>query len=123
MAASKFRRLGIIFVVGLSVLGFGAQARAQEDHVVMTLPANVMQFLGIYAARDLGFWRRHGLDVKTILVPGVGSFNAVVAGSAEFAVSSGAALTRAAALGERMLAIANMIDKPVWSVVTTEFVH
>lgn len=117
MLAAKLRCLGMIFIAGLSALGCGAPACAQEDHVVMTLPANVMQFLGIYAARDLNFWKREGLDVKTILVPGVGSFNAVVAGSAEFSVSSGAALTRAAAHGQRMLAIANMIDKPVWSIV------
>lgn len=77
MLAAKLRCLGMIFIAGLSALGCGAPACAQEDHVVMTLPANVMQFLGIYPARDLNFWKREGLDVKTILVPGVGSFNAV----------------------------------------------
>ncbi len=92
-------------------------ARAAEDHALLALPAEVMQFLGIYAAADQGFWAREGLDVKTQFIAGVGSFNAVVAGSAEFSASSGVALTRAAAHGQRMLAIANMIDKPVWSIV------
>jgi NitT/TauT family transport system substrate-binding protein len=92
-------------------------AGAAGDHALLALPADVMQFLGIYAASDEGFWAREGLDVKTMYIAGVGSFNAVVAGSAEFSVSSAVALTRAAAHGQRMLAIANMIDKPVWSIV------
>ncbi len=97
--------------------GAAVPARAAEEHVLMTLPADVMQFLGIYAAQDLGFWKREGLEVKTVFIAGVGSFNAVVSGAADFSVSSGAALTRAAAHGQRMVAIANMIDKPVWGVV------
>ncbi len=52
-----------------------------------------------------------------MLITGIGSFNAVVAGSADFSVSSAASLTRAAAHGQRMLAIANLIDKPVWVMV------
>lgn len=95
-------------------------ARAADEHVVLALPAEVMQFLGVYAAHDLGFWKKEGLDVDIVFVAGVGSFNAVVSGSAEFSVSSAAALTRAAAHGQRMLAIANMIDKPVWGIVVAK---
>ncbi|HUK57610.1 MAG TPA: ABC transporter substrate-binding protein [Stellaceae bacterium] len=94
-----------------------ARPAAAEDHALLALPADVMQFLGIYAAAEEGFWQREGLSVKTQFIAGVGSFNAVVAGSSEFSVSSAVALTRAAAHGQRMLAIANMIDKPVWSIV------
>ncbi len=96
------------------------QARAENEQTTMVLPAEVMQFLGIYAAQDLGFWKAEGLDVKMSAIAGVGAFNAVVSGSADFSVSSGAALTRAAAKGQRMLAIANMIDKPVWSIVISK---
>ncbi len=95
-------------------------ARAEDEHALMALPAEVMQFLGIYAAQDLGFWRREGLEVKTVFIAGVGSFNAVVSGSADFSVSSAVALTRAAAHGQRMLALANMIDRPVWSIVISK---
>jgi len=111
----------------LAALGLGAAlilsaspARAEEEHALLALPADVMQFLGIYAAEDLGFWKKEGLEVKTVFIAGVGSFNAVVSGSADFSVSSGVALTRAAAHGQRMLAIANMIDKPVWSIVVSK---
>jgi len=101
-------------------VAFAAPASAEDEHALMALPADVMQFLGIYAAQDLGFWKREGLEVKTVFIAGVGSFNAVVSGAVDFSVSSAAALTRAAAHGQRMLAIANMIDKPVWGVVVSK---
>lgn len=100
-----------------AALGLPSSARAEEEHALVALPADVMQFLAIYAAQDLGFWKEQGLEVKTVLITGIGAFNAVVAGSADFSVSSAASLTRAAAHGQRMLAIANLIDKPVWVMV------
>jgi len=106
--------------IALLLVPMAMPARAENEHALMALPADVMQFLGIYAAQDLGFWQREGLDVKTVFIAGVGSFNAVVSGSADFSVSSAVALTRAAAHGQRMLAIANMIDRPVWSIVVSK---
>src|SRR5690348_6487184 len=97
----------------VAFIALAAPASAEDEHALMALPADVMQFLGIYAAQDLGFWKHEGLEVKTVFIAGVGSFNAVVSGAADFSVSSAAALTRAATHGQRMLAIANMIDKPV----------
>ncbi|HEX3972271.1 MAG TPA: ABC transporter substrate-binding protein, partial [Stellaceae bacterium] len=107
-------------LIAIALLGLAGPVRAEEEHTLLTLPADVMQFLGIYAAQDLGFWKDQGLDVKTQFITGIGSFNAVVAGSADFSVSSAASLTRAAAKGQRMLAIANMIDKPVWVIVLSK---
>jgi ABC-type nitrate/sulfonate/bicarbonate transport system substrate-binding protein len=107
-------------LLAVALLSLAGPARAEDEHTLMALPANVMQFLGIYAAQDLGFWKDQGLDVKTQLITGIGSFNAVIAGSADFSVSSAASLTRAAAKGQRMLSIANMIDKPVWVIVVSK---
>lgn len=118
--APMIRRRGIAIAVSILLALGCVPARAQDEHALMALPADVMQFLGIYAAQDLGFWQREGLDVKTVFIAGVGSFNAVVSGSADVSVSSAVALTRAAAHGQRMLAIANMIDRPVWSIVVSK---
>jgi NitT/TauT family transport system substrate-binding protein len=111
------RRIALLCLGAALGLVTSAGARAEEEHALLALPADVMQFLGIYAAGDLGFWKSEGLEVKTVFIAGVGAFNSVVSGSADFSVSSAVALTRAAAHGQRMLAIANMIDKPVWSIV------
>jgi NitT/TauT family transport system substrate-binding protein len=107
----------LVAFLALAALGFAVPARADNEQTLVALPADVMQFLAIYAAQDLGFWKDQGLDVKTVMITGIGSFNAVVSGSADFSVSSAASLTRAAAHGQRMLAIANLIDKPVWQMV------
>jgi ABC-type nitrate/sulfonate/bicarbonate transport system substrate-binding protein len=103
--------------VGVGAVANPPPARAEDDHVLLALPAEGMQFLGFYAAEDLGFFAQQGLEVKHIVLAGVASFNAVVAGSAEFAFASGASLTRAAARGQRMLAIAQMNNLPVWDIV------
>jgi NitT/TauT family transport system substrate-binding protein len=113
------RRTWTAWIVGLALLAAPA-ARAEDEHAVLALPADVMQFLAVYAAQDMGFWKREGLDVKIVYIAGVGSFNAVISGSADFSVSSAASLTRAAAHGQRMLAIANMIDRPPWGIVVAK---
>ncbi len=76
-----------------------------------------MNFLAYYVAQDLGIFAAQQIEVKGVVIAGVGSFNAVVSGSAEFSFSSGSSLTRAAAHGQRMLALAQMNNLPVWDIV------
>jgi NitT/TauT family transport system substrate-binding protein len=115
--ASILARLGVA-VLGLSwLVAAPSAARAEDEQVLLALPTEGMQFLGYYAAEDLGFFAQQGVAVKHVVLAGVASFNAVVSGSAEFAFASGASLTRAAARGQRMLAIAQMNNLPVWDIV------
>jgi len=109
--------LGLAFFSFGTIIAMTAPARAENEHVLLALPAEGMQFLGYYVAEDLGFFAEQGLDVKHVVLAGVGSFNGVVSGSADFAFASGASLTRAAAHGQRMLAIAQMNNLPVWDIV------
>ena len=95
-------------------------ARAEDEHVLLALPTEGMQFIGYYAGEDLGIFAQQGLAVSHIVLPGIGSPNAVISGSADFAFASGASLTRAAARGQRMLAIAQMNNLPVWDIVLRE---
>ena len=50
----------------------------------MALPAVGFPFTAGYVADGLGLWEKHGLRVKTIVIAGVGSTNAVISGSADF---------------------------------------
>jgi NitT/TauT family transport system substrate-binding protein len=84
-----------------------APVRAETERATVALPAPVVLFLSIYVAEDY-FWPKEGLEIKLINIPGVGSMNAVISGSAEFSLSSGGSITRAAAHGQRLLAIANL---------------
>lgn len=85
-------------------------ACAQTERATVALPAPVVLFLSVYVAEDY-FWPKEGLDIKIIYLPGIASMNAVISGSAEFSLSSGGSITRAAAHGQRMLAIANLNER------------
>ncbi|HXQ50964.1 MAG TPA: ABC transporter substrate-binding protein [Stellaceae bacterium] len=89
-------------------------ARADEApiHVTLANPAVSLSFAVSYLASDRGFYRANGLDVTLVEIAGVGAINAVIAGSVEFSESSGPSFTRAAAKGQRLLAIAELADRP-----------
>ena len=90
-----------------AIVAFAAPARADElEHTTMAQTPAIMAFLSAYIAEDAGIWRDNGLDVKVINLPGIATVNAVIAGSADFALSGSDALTRAAAHGQRLLALA-----------------
>jgi NitT/TauT family transport system substrate-binding protein len=100
----------------LTLTGHQSSAVAQAEKATLALPADGMHFLALYAAEDFHFLEQQGLDLKVVFIAGIGSFNAVVSGAADFSVGSGASLARAAARGQRMLAIANMSSRPTWAV-------
>ena len=79
----------------------------------MAIPATSLAFTVSYIADDLDLWGKHGVSVKTTVIKGVGAFNAVVSKATDFTQSSGSSFTRAAARGQRMLAIATTIDRPI----------
>jgi sulfonate transport system substrate-binding protein len=101
--------LRAILPLGLiALLGLTATARAEMEKTSLAQTPAIMAFLAAYIAEDAGIWRDNGLEVKVINLGGIATVNAVIAGSADFALSSSAALTRAAAHGQRLLAIAAM---------------
>jgi NitT/TauT family transport system substrate-binding protein len=101
---------GAVFALGLG----GAPLHAQSvENVTMAVPAIGFPFVSSYVADGLGLWEKHGLKVKTIVIAGIGSTNAVISGSVEFTQISALSLTRAAASGQRLLAIVNTTDRPI----------
>ena len=107
-------------VVGLAVgLGptAGKRRQAQEINVILALPAATLTFSAPFLAEDAGFYKREGLKVSVRNIVGVGSVNAVLAGSADFTMGTGPVFLRAAAQGQRMYAIANLVDRPLVELV------
>lgn len=100
-----------------SLLAGSFAARAAADSTSLSLPGEGVTFLPIYAAQDAHIFEQQGLDVKTVYLPGVGTTNAVISGAVDFGISNGVSLTRAAAHGQNMLAIASMSDRPGWTLV------
>jgi len=103
-ASITFRVVATIGVVAL--LGLATPAGAEIEHTSIAQTPAIMPFLAAYIAEDANIWRDNELDVKVIYLDGLATMNAVISGSADFALSSSSALTRAAAHGQRLLALA-----------------
>jgi NitT/TauT family transport system substrate-binding protein len=108
-----------LLIAALSALLLAPRARAEDSLPAVTLanPSVSLSFGVSYLAEDLGLFRKNGLAVKMVEVAGVGALNAVISGSAEFSQSSGPSFTRAAAKGQRLLAIAELADRPSTTVI------
>src|SRR6266568_4864101 len=104
-------------VVGLGPTPGEAQDKTQDIDVVLALPAATLTFSAPFIAEDAGFFKKEGLRVSVRNIVGVGSVNAVIAGSADFTMGTGPVFLRAAAQGQRLLAFINLIDKPLVELV------
>jgi NitT/TauT family transport system substrate-binding protein len=101
-----------------AMVGLGPTCgNTQELDVIMALPAQTLTFSSAFIAEDAGLYRKEGLKVSHRFLVGVAAANAVIAGSADFTIGTGPVFLRAAAQGQRMLAIANLIDKPLVEMV------
>jgi len=113
-------------MVGLAVgIGFspGAGRAQQPIDVIIALPSPTLTFSSPFLAEDAGLYKKEGLNASHRMLVGVAAVNAVIAGSADFTVSTGPVFLRAAAKGQRLLAVANLIDKPLVELVLRKDVY
>ena len=115
------RSLSLLLIVLAAMLattqGRPARAQAKLEDATMAVPVVGLAFSLGYLADDLDLWQKHGVRMKTVEISGIGAMNAVISGSTDFTQSSGSALTRAAARGQRLLAIVETLDRPSVQVV------
>ncbi len=109
MVTGGMLRSAVFALAGATLLA--ASARAESAQVTLALPSVNISFTSLYFAEDFRLWADQGLDVKTIVIPGVGTNNAVINGSVQFAIGSSDALTRAYAHGQHMQAIGAGVKK------------
>jgi NitT/TauT family transport system substrate-binding protein len=99
-----------------SLLAFAAtplQAQPALQDIIIAMPNFTFTSTPNFIADELGLWAKHGLRAKFIQIQGVGATNAVIAGSADFVQAGGSTLTRAAARGQRLIAIANTAERNI----------
>ena len=113
MLKHGWRAATIVFAIGYAP----TCGSAQDIGILMALPAPTLTFSSAFLAEDAGFYKKEGLKVSHRILVGVASPNAVISGSADFTIGTGPVFLRAAAAGQRMLAIANLIDKPLVELV------
>jgi NitT/TauT family transport system substrate-binding protein len=106
------RFYGLAIVLAAAVLAQAPAARAEKlQPVTMAMPSEGLAYSLAYIADAKGLWAKHGLDMHEVLIAGIGATNAVIAGSVDVSHASGASLTRAAARGQRLLAIVAVLDR------------
>src|SRR5882724_3244084 len=106
--------IGLMLAVGALL---PAPALAQEEEASLAYPNVAFTFAAAYVAEDAGLFAKHGLKLKPLVVAGPGSTNAVISGSADFALASTVVQTRAAARGQRLLSIVNPTDRPIVQII------
>ncbi|HUB96367.1 MAG TPA: ABC transporter substrate-binding protein [Stellaceae bacterium] len=110
------RRAGLALGLALFVAA-PAGAQQKPADITMAVPTVSLTFTLGYLADDLGLWAKNGLNVKSVQIAGVGAMNAVIAGSAQVTEASAITLTRATARGQKVLAIAEPLDRLIVEVV------
>ncbi len=107
----RWRRVATtVMFLGLAALAGPARA-ADKEAVTLAYPALSVSFTLPYLAEDLGLFEKEGLEVKHLDISGLGSINALISGSVDFALASGLSLTRAAAKGQKLMALAALHDR------------
>ena len=104
-------------MIAAAAIGTAAHAQQASNEAIMAVPVSGLAFGLGYLADDLNLWEKHGIKVKTVQISGIGAMNSVIAGSTDFTQSSGSAVTRAAARGQRLLAIVGTINRPSAQIV------
>jgi NitT/TauT family transport system substrate-binding protein len=108
--------MGRRFIRGIAGAGMAAilsatACRAADERAVLAIPGVNVLFLVQYIAADRHLWSNQGLDVEIRYITGIGAMNAVIAGSADFSMSSGPSITRANARGQKLTALATAVDQ------------
>ena len=104
-------RTRYLAAIGAVALLAATPARADMEKIGMAMPAVAPIFASTWVANDAGIFKDVGLDVTEQVIQGIGSTNAVIAGSMDFANASGVTLTRAAARNQPIIGIANTYDR------------
>ncbi|MCC6473259.1 MAG: ABC transporter substrate-binding protein [Burkholderiales bacterium] len=97
-------------------------AAQKPEETTMALPALTIGFAPTYIADAQGFWTKRGLKVTLHDITGIGSMNAMLAGSVDFSNSSGPTVIRANVRGQKVLALGSTYDGlPFELVVSRKF--
>ena len=108
----------VLAAAAVGALAWGGPANAEGmESTSLALPATTVTFLPVYVAADEGMWKKLGLDVALHDITGMGSTNAMLAGSVDFAVQSGPSLIRGNIRGRHMQGIAEMADHEAFALV------
>lgn len=115
----NLRRATLAVSLIAAVLSFAGtrQAQAQLIESTTAIPVYSLGFMVEMYAQDMKLYQKHGVNMKMQQINGLGTINALIAGSVDFGQPSGVSLIRAASRGQPLLAIVNFTNRVVVQVV------
>ena len=116
MTSDQFKRRALPAGLCLALAALASPAARAED-TTLAIPAQSLGFLSRYIADDQRLWSKQGLNVKILDIRGIGSINAVIAGSADFSIGSAQGITRAWAKGQKLVALLSATNRTGISIV------
>jgi NitT/TauT family transport system substrate-binding protein len=100
------------FLLALAALASVTAANAQTVNLRVTIPANSLFFLPLFAAVEQGFFKSEGIEMETVITQGDGpDVDALIAGSAQFTISTPNRLLTAYQQGKPLLAVMAVMDR------------
>jgi NitT/TauT family transport system substrate-binding protein len=99
-------------IAAIIVAAVPSPSRAQEIEVVLVLPALTLSYAAAWISEDAGIYKKNGLKVDTRQLVGVAANNAVINGAADFAYGTAGTYLNGVAKGQRLLLLANMVNRP-----------
>lgn len=103
----------MVLLAGL-LLVFVAVAAAER--IRTSIPGANLNYLSVYSADSMGFFKDEGLDNETITIGGPAGIAALVSGDVDFSGAGGSGL-RAAVKGAPLKAIMYQTDRPTWYLI------
>ena len=116
MISDQFMRRAVSAALCVAVAMLASRAARAED-TTLAIPGQNVLFLSRYIADDQHLWSKQGLNVKILNIIGIGSMNAVIAGSSDFSMGSGPTITRVWAKGQKVSALLTAISQSGQSIV------
>jgi NitT/TauT family transport system substrate-binding protein len=104
---ATFRKALTVFgIVSVVAVGSGQESRGQSQTLTAFYTAPVVSMAPMWIAKEAGFFKKQGLDVRLVFIPsGPIGTTAVLAGEADAGIIGGFAPTRAIVGGAKSLAI------------------
>jgi len=115
-----FRGSLAAFSFAIAALSLSPAPGLADDEVSIALPVVSLTVSPTYIADEMGFWKSAGLDMKFPYIAGVGSNNALAAGSVDFAYTSGPTMIRGNARDQKTVAIATTLDRVQLEIVMSK---
>jgi NitT/TauT family transport system substrate-binding protein len=115
-----FRNRAVVFFISLFVLcGPGSPVEAQLRKLNIAYTATSPYQAPLIIAKDAGFFKKHGLDVASILTPG-GSlgFQAMMGGDVSMVLADGSAAVTSSLAGADIVIIASFLNTFPYSLIS-----